>query len=132
MSAVNPDLGPDPVRRLADGAERGRPLSRFETHTIFREAVRWELSRGYLSSWRRRRLVKYAAALRISAVDAGRLIQEAREAQQGELQADEAAETPQLRLVNAGTAGWPIWAKLTAALAVVVIIKLTLSLAIGV
>jgi hypothetical protein len=124
MSVVNPDLGPDPVRRLADGSQRDRPLSRFELHAIFRETVRWELSRGRLSSWRRRRLVKYAAALRISAVEAGRLIQEARQAQREEQLADESA-APHLRLVDAQDNRWPVWAKLAAALGILVFIKLT-------
>ena len=124
MSAINPDLGPDPVRRLADGSQRDRPLSRFELHAIFRETVRWELSRGRLSSWRRRRLVKYAAALRISAVEAGRLIQEARQAQREEQLADESA-APHLHLVDAQDNHWPVWAKLAAALGILVVIKLT-------
>lgn len=130
MSAVNPDLGPDPVRRLADGSQRDRPLSRFELHAIFRETVRWELSRGRLSSWRRRRLVKYAAALRISAVDAGRLIQEAGQAQQEEQLAGEPA-APHLRLVDAPDNRWPVWAKLATALGLVVVIKLTLAWIMG-
>ena len=130
MSAVNPDFGPDPVRRLADDSKRDRPLSRFELHAIFRETVRWELSRGRLSSWRRRRLVKYAAALRISAVDAGRLIQEAGQAHQEERLAGESA-APHLRLIEAPDKRWPVWAKLAAALGIVVVVKLTLVWIIG-
>ena len=123
MSAINPDLGPDPVHRLADGSTRARPMSRFELHAIFREVVLWELACGNLSARRRRRLVQYAAALRISAAEAGQLIQEARQAFDAELVAQTGqADTPHLRLVTSGRqerSGWPTWAKLSAAVAAI-------------
>jgi hypothetical protein len=132
MSATRPDPGyePEPELIIIDEPDLDRPMSRFELHAVFREAVRWELSRGRLSKWRRKRLVQYAAALRISAVEAGQLIQEA---VQAEYEADRAAEpdAPQLRLVSADPPGWPTWAKLATALAVVLAVKLTLVLLMG-
>jgi hypothetical protein len=123
MSAINPDFGPDPVHRLADGSTRARPMSRFELHAIFREVVLWELANGNLSARRRRRLVQYAAALRISAAEAGQLIQEARQALDAELAAQAGqTDTPRLRLVTSDQqeqSGWPTWAKLSAAVAVI-------------
>ena len=76
MAVVNPRYGPNPINQLG-GDGQARPMSRFELHHLFREMVRFELHNGELSTWRRRRLVRYAAALEISAVDAGELIQEA-------------------------------------------------------
>ena len=125
MSTINPDLGPDPVRRLADGGQREHPMSRFELHGVFREAARWELSKGGLSGWRRRRLVKYAAALRISAVDAGRLIQEAAEAARSESSYRESDE-PTPRVVAVEGHRWPSWPKLAIGLGIVAAVKLTL------
>jgi len=46
---------------------------------IFREMIRMEIRCGRLSPWRRRRIVQYAAQLNLSAVQAGRLIEECRE-----------------------------------------------------
>lgn len=45
---------------------------------IFRELIRAEIRNGRLSAWRRRRIVQYAAQLKLSAVEAGRLIEECR------------------------------------------------------
>ncbi len=130
MSAINPDLGPDPVRRLTDGSTRRRPVSRPELHAIFREAARWELTRNGLSGWRRRRLVQYAAALRISAVDAGRLIQEAADAADAErLGRVPQSAPPQPHPDAAGR--WPSWGKLALGLALVLAVKLILDWLLG-
>ena len=123
MTVINPDLGPDPVNRLADGSRRSRPMSRYQLHKIFREVVKSEVADGRLSPWRRRKLVQYAASLRISAVEAGELIQEAIRAR-GVEEIGEEEPAPRLRLVPPARRTWPIWAKLTAALAVVALIRL--------
>jgi len=123
MTVINPDLGPDPVNRLADGTKRSRPMSRYQIHKIFREMVRGELADGRLSTRRRRKLVRYAASLRISAVEAGELIQEVVRAEGG-LDTGINEPAPHLRLVPAPKRTWPTWAKLTAALAAVLLAKL--------
>ena len=61
----------------------GRPamgLSRAERHRLFREMVVGEMARGIMTRRRWRRLVQYAAMLDISAIEAGELIADAREA----------------------------------------------------
>jgi hypothetical protein len=133
MNAINPDLGSHQIHRLADGSRRARPMSRFELHAIFREVVLWELACGNLSARRRRRLVQYAAALHISAAEAGQLIQEARQAFDAEL-ATQASQAPRLRLVTSGQqerSGWPTWAKLSAAVAVIATARLVFGWIIG-
>ncbi len=64
-----------------------RPIYRPTMHIddIFRELIRAEIRHGRLSAWRRRRIVQYAAQLKLSAVEAGRLIEECRD----ELQTDD-------------------------------------------
>lgn len=123
MTIINPDLGPDPVNRLAEGTKRSRPMSRYQVHKIFREMVRGELANRHLSAWRRRRLVRYAASLRISAVEAGELIQEVVRAE-GSPDTDLNEPAPHLRLMPAPKRAWPTWAKLTAALAAVLLVNL--------
>jgi len=127
MKLVNPNLGPDPVRALADGAERGRPLSRYEIHNIYREMVRWELSNGRLSAWRRRRLVQYAAGLGLRAVEAGELIQEVvRSEGRSDFRDDDAPAAPPPRAAVAR--GWPVWAKLALTLVAVVVVEVALTM----
>jgi len=46
---------------------------------LFRELIRAEIRHGRLSPWRRRRIVQYAAQLKLSAVEAGRMIEECRD-----------------------------------------------------
>jgi len=125
MSGANPDLGPDPLNRLVDGATRSRPMSRYELHKVFREVVRWELANGRLSTWRRHRLVRYAASLRISAVDAGALIQEVVRAKPPRAGPADAAPA-KLRLAADDRSVWPIWTKLAAVAAGVMLARLVL------
>ncbi|MCH7813546.1 MAG: hypothetical protein IID40_05950 [Planctomycetes bacterium] len=130
MKFINPDLGPDPLNQMVNRSARTRPMSRYERHKIFRAMATWELSNGRLSTWRRRQLVRYAASLQISAVEAGRLMQEAIRAQTDQTPEDEA---PDLRLRPDASSGrgWPIWAKLGTALAVVLLVKFTVSTLLG-
>ncbi len=130
MTFINPDLGPDPLNQLSPRPTRTRPMSRYERHKIFRAMTTWELSNGRLSTWRRRQLVRYAASLQISAVEAGRLMQEAVRAQADLTPEDEA---PDLRPCpdDSTRRGWPIWAKLGTALAVVLLVKFTVSTLLG-
>lgn len=50
-----------------------------DTHEVFRALVADEIRNGRLTPVRRRRIVRYAAGLRMSAVEAGRLIATCRE-----------------------------------------------------
>lgn len=74
----------------ADGGSRGLGLPRghcawernrrLDTETIFRELIRQEILAGRLNRTRRRRVVRYAAQLGLSAVEAGEMIKECRRA----------------------------------------------------
>ena len=102
---------PDEPARAGSGR---RAMSHVDAKAVFREAVRWELANGRLSAWRRRRIVRYAAALRITAVEAGRVIQQATRDHQAEVRRNQ--PPPALRCVAAPDQGWPTWAKLAASL----------------
>lgn len=52
--------------------------ARLDTETIFRELIAQELRAGRLTRAGRKRIVQYAAQLGLSAVDAGRLIEQCR------------------------------------------------------
>lgn len=75
------------LRLVSDRGEDGtdscaeRPVYQPTMHLddIFRELIRAEIRNGRLSAWRRRRIVQYAAQLKLSAVEAGRLIEECRD-----------------------------------------------------
>jgi len=126
MSVLESDLVPERPDPAHMPPARRRPVSRYELHRIFRETVRWELRNGRLSAWRRRRLVQFAAGLDISAVDAGRLIQEAVRAHEDSLPAPE----PRWNLSSDKSSWsrfWPRWGKLVTAAAVVLVLKLTLT-----
>lgn len=64
-----------------DDTRADRPAFQPTIHfdDIFREMIRAEIRNGRLSAWRRRRIVQYAAQLKLSAVEAGRLIAECRD-----------------------------------------------------
>jgi hypothetical protein len=71
------------VNTLPDRSDRGdddRPPYQptIAIDDIFRELIRSEIRNGRLSTWRRRRIVQYAAQLNLSAVEAGRMIEECR------------------------------------------------------
>ncbi|MFQ5490443.1 MAG: hypothetical protein ACE5GE_06950 [Phycisphaerae bacterium] len=133
MQPLDPDHGPDPVRALADGSRRWAPMPPDQARHVFREMVVWELSNGRLSAWRRRRLVQYAAALHLSAVDAGRLIQEAHDAfnvqhSRPATSDDDADSRPTLRFRPglSRPAAWPVWVKLLLLAATVGAVELIL------
>ena len=76
-------------RRISDGEANDEKdaivfhaeMNAFERQQIFREMVVQQLRNGPLSRIRRRRIVQFAAKLGITAVLAGRLVQEAQRAQ---------------------------------------------------
>ncbi len=128
MRLINPDWGPDPVNQLTDRPTRRRPMARYEAHDIFREMVRLELVHGELPARRRRKLVCYAASLRLSATEAGQLIQEAMRADAAARAADPPAQgAPRLRLAPAPTRSRRTAIKLLAAVAAALLIKLILT-----
>jgi hypothetical protein len=55
----------------------GRTFGPREARNIFKQMVFGELRNGRLSKYRRANLVKFAAALRLGAVEAGEVIQDA-------------------------------------------------------
>ncbi len=130
MRLINPDWGPDPLNQLTDRSGRRRPMARYEIHDIFREMIRMELVHGELSPWRRRKLVRYAASLRLSAVEAGELVQEAVRANAaagwGD-PSDRGESKLRLAVAPAPTRHGRTAVKLLAALAAALLIKLILS-----
>ena len=95
------------LRGKADAASSGSFDSRtdpddgyspYHRRIIFREMAKAELRSGALGKRRRFRLVQYAAKLRLSAVVAGRLMGEARQAVDEEVMHAAAHRTPDLRL----------------------------------
>ena len=126
MRLINPDWGPDPLNQLTDGPPRRRSMARYEIHDIFREMVRQELASGELSSRRRRKLVRYAASLRLSATEAGQLIQEAVRADAAARAVDARTEAPpNVRLLPAAapTRRWPTALTLLIAIAAALLIN---------
>ncbi len=91
------------------------------SHEMFKEAVCWELANGRLSTWRRKRLVQYAAAFNISATDAGRLIQAATQLH-GEPESPRATGAD-LRITQSTDDRWPTWAKLLGVFSLVVVLE---------
>ena len=105
-------------------------MARYEIHDIFREMIRTELVHGELSPWRRRKLVRYAASLRLSAVEAGELIQEAVRAEAAEMgvdPSDRGSSRLRLALPPTSTPSGRMAIKLLAALAAALLIKIILS-----
>lgn len=63
----------EPLRIRPRDVPRDHP-TRIENHEIFRELIADELRSGRLNSNQRRRIVRYAAQMGLSAVEAGRLM----------------------------------------------------------
>lgn len=94
----------------------GPKLSRREAHEIFQEMVRAECRNGALSPLRRRRLIQYAAALQLTAVEAGAIVTQISQ----EMTADTGGDMPAIyRMVEtaAKPAHWPAWLKVGVTLA---------------
>lgn len=130
MGLINPNWGPDPLNRLTDRPPRRGLRARYEIHDIFREMVRQELSKGELSSRRRRKLVRYATSLRLSVTEAGQLIQEAMRADAAARAADpHAGRQDRLRLRPAPrpTRDWSTAVKLLLVVATALLIKVILT-----
>ncbi|MHC5109494.1 MAG: hypothetical protein ACYTHJ_06410 [Planctomycetota bacterium] len=95
------------------------------TEAIFRQLIEDEIRNGRLSRSRRKRIVRYAAQLRLSAVDAGKMIEECRQrlAEAREQSPADSDETPPLTFVPVEKSEptipatvWKIWLIIVAAI----------------
>ena len=114
----------DEARSFVGGFKSTGP-GRIDTKEIFRRLIAQEVRSGRLTPSRRRRIVRYAAQLHLSAVETGRLIAECREEA---LESEDPVEIYHaLRLVEPppATMPWPL--KIAIALAGAVLINLILS-----
>jgi hypothetical protein len=110
----------DVARGSAAGFRPGGGMRRIDTKEIFREMIAQEVRSGRLSPSRRRRIVRYAAQLRLSAVETGRLITECRdEALESE---DPEAIYHALRLVEPPPKTMPITVKVAVVLTVAIVL----------
>ena len=93
-------------------------LPSIDTEEIFRRLIADELRNGRLTPARRRRIVRYAAQLKLSAVEAARLVEASRKEA---LQSNDAAERYHaLRLVEPGPTKVPIPVKTALAVTVAI------------
>lgn len=104
-------------------AVRFRPFDetlRIGTKEIFRELIAQEVRSGRLTPSRRRRLVRYAEQLRLSAVETGRLIAECRDEA---LESDDPEEIYHaLRLVEPPAQTMPLIVKIAVVLTVAIVL----------
>ena len=114
----------DDARSVVGGFKASGP-GRIDTKEIFRRLIAQEVRSGRLTPSRRRRIVRYAAQLHLSAVETGRLIAECRE------EALESEDTEEiyhaLRLVEPppATMPWPL--KIAIVLTVAIVVNFLLS-----
>lgn len=99
----------DRARRL-NVLHTGPRLTRAEGRAIFRDMVRAECRNGALSPQRRRKLIQYAAALKLNPLEAGQIVTRVSREVAEEFNHD----VPALyRVVEAAAAPhrWPMWVK---------------------
>ena len=89
---------------------------------IFRQLIKTELRNGRLSSSQRRRIVRYAAKLRVSAVEAGQLIARCRE--EALHSADPTERVHALRLVEPETGHTPVALRISLVIALAILVDL--------
>jgi len=105
-------------RQRIDVLHNGPRFTREQGREIFREMVRMETRNGPLSPRRRHRLIQYAAALELTALEAGTIVTEVyREAPWNET-GTEPSEPLVYRMVESAAAPrtWPVWLRMTLAL----------------
>ena len=105
--------------RCADAPRGSVAPDPLDTRAIFEKLIENEVRSGRLSPWRRRRIIKYAAQLRLSAIEAGKMIDECRR----RMEADRATDPrPAFKIIrqeddNADAATvWKIWLIVVAAI----------------
>lgn len=101
---------------------RPRPI---DAREIFREMIAQEVRSGRLTPARRQRIVRYAADLRISAEETGRLIAECRE--EALESGDPDVTYHAMRLVEPPPAAAPLMVKIATVVAVVIVVHLILT-----
>jgi len=118
--------GESPHRDSSAESRLGAVAAPIDQREIFRQLIEDEIRNGRLTRARRRRIVRYAAQLRLSAVEAGNMIERcrARLAEERELYGS-AANPPQLKLAARpklvheppyASIVWQLWLILVAAL----------------
>jgi hypothetical protein len=118
--------GPDPSHHWTRANSNWAALTRTEARQIFRRMVEVELRNGQLNTYRRKRLVGFAASLHLSALDSGRLIQEA--VREFERSGSATTAGPSLRLVQPHvSSGFPWAGVLTGAAVVAVVYAVSLA-----
>ncbi len=114
----------EPVRLKPVVTEDDPPayVPSIDTHEIFRQMIAEELRSGRLTAARRRRIIRYAAGMGLSASEAGTLVETCREQA---LQSDNVEERAcALRLAPRETEHIPIAMKLSVILLLVVLADL--------
>ena len=115
----------DDAGRFARGYSSRDFVRRIDTQEIFRELIAQEVRSGRLTPSRRRRIIRYAAQLHLSAVETGRLIAECRDEA---LQSDNPEEMYHaLRLVEPPQAEMPVALKVAIVAAGAIVVNLLLS-----
>lgn len=99
--------------------------TRISTREVFERMIEHELRSGRLTRGRRRRIVRYAARLGMSAVEAGRFLETCRA--NALTSADPAERSFALRLADPPTTGESWISKLTVAVAAGVLLALLLT-----
>ena len=95
-----------------------------KTEDVFRSLIEEELRNGRLSPWRRRRIVRYAAAMGLKATEAGALIAECRSAALSD--PDPSIRQHAMRLIYPDPPLVPAGVKLALAVAVAIALDLLL------
>ncbi len=124
MSPDMPSERPHPRQATGPSQRRMAAFSAEEKRRIFKAMVVSELEAGLLRYTRRQRLLKYAETLGIPAFEASLLIAEA-QFHAARLAAPSLAPEEQTPLILRPNS-WPIWAKISFALVIAVIIDVIL------
>jgi len=112
------------IRAVDEVEPLDRDVPHIDTNMVFRELILDEIRSGRLSRSRRRRIVRYAAALGLSAVDAGNMIAECREQLLDE--EDPVSQGHALRLVEPDPTLIPAGLKLALAAALAIVLDILL------
>ena len=119
-----PHRGPEAARANDGDSDIPKFVRSIDTQDIFRQLITDELRNGRLTPARRRRIVRYAAGLGLSAVQAGRLVEACR---REVLQSSDPAERYHaLRLVEAPPTKVPTPLKIAIVVAAAILVDVLL------
>ncbi len=110
--------------RCAVDGRRAAGVPRIDEQDIFRQLIVDEIRNGRLTRSRRKRIVRYAARLRLNAVQAGRLIEQCR--QEVSRSDDPAHRAHALRLVEPVRPLIPTTVKIWSVIAVAIVLDILL------